>query len=103
MRFVFLAGAFLFSSSLTFMLEPLFPLGDWRWAIVCTAGLAAMWWAYKKQTAPPSHLTPDQYVELEKKRMENQSKLFESLLMWALILSPFWFTLIMIFIRKDAE
>ena len=32
----------------TFLIEPIFPLGDWRWAVVLVATALAAAWAYKK-------------------------------------------------------
>ena len=36
------------SAAFAFFIEPLFPLGDWRWLIVAGVGATVVWMLYRK-------------------------------------------------------
>ena len=62
------------TSALSFMLEPLFPLGDWRWGLVVLAGLVGLWWAHKRM----SRSTPDTAADDMRTRFALQNAKIEA-------------------------
>lgn len=58
MRRILLAGAvWVAFSGAAFLMEPLFPLGDWRWVVVTTVAAVIAWWLW--YTDPQRKAAPD--------------------------------------------
>ena len=50
------------------MLEPLFPLGDWRWGLIAIAGFVGLWWTVKRASPRQSAFSASE--ELQKAKIE---------------------------------
>lgn len=104
MRVVFFAGAAsIAASAFSFWLEPVFPLGDWRWGLVGGIALIVMWWAHRDSHSRPPNLTFEQHVELSKVRDEKQKYYFETIFVFAFISAPFWLVIVMSLLKTAAD
>ena len=96
-RYLQAIGIFVGTAAGAFYVEPLFPLGDWRWLIVMAAGLAVVWLLKRRDPAtqpnyPPVAPEAEKPATERKKEWQGVSELFT---VFAFMAVPMLFVLFM--------
>ena len=104
MRVVFIAGAAsIAASAFSFWLEPVFPLGDWRWGLVGGIALIVMWWAHRDSHSRPTNLTFEQHVELSRMSDEKQKYYVDVIFVLAIFFAPIGLVIALSLLKTVAD
>ena len=87
-------GTVIISAAAAFFLEPIFPLGDWRWAIVVVVGCLVLWVLYRKlekyESTPYSTETLLQLEAWKAQRRKDWMAFVGRHIMWFYLLIAFF-------------
>jgi len=90
------------AAALAFFMEPLIPLGDWRWLAIAGACLAVGWWLSRSDRTSRSLSEQNYAPSARGEQSDSWRQVSEYAAMWVFIAMPMLFMFAMLFLVRLA-